>query len=85
MLADDGAAARTTRSNASTGQPGGPRMGLFRRRRDPFWDDGVGARQTRDRQRIEALIAFALAISACGLTTAVWLRTLASSIGHGLG
>jgi hypothetical protein len=31
------------------------------------------------------MIAFALAIGACGLTTAMWLRTLATSIGHGLG
>jgi hypothetical protein len=60
-------------------------MGLFRRRRDPFWDDGVGARQAHDRARIEAFIAFALAIGACGLTTVMWLRTLATSFGHGLG
>ena len=60
-------------------------MGLFRRRRDPFWDDGVGARQAHDRARIEAIIAFGLAIGACGLATAMWLRSLAALIGHGLG
>jgi hypothetical protein len=85
MLPVDGAAARTTRSIASTAQPGGPRMGLLRHRHDPFWDDGVGARHAHVRARIEAMIAFALAIGACGLTTAMWLRTLATSIGHGLG
>jgi hypothetical protein len=60
-------------------------MGLFRHGRDPFWDDGVGARQAHSRKRIEAVIAFALAIGACGLTTAMWLRTVAPLIGHGLG
>ncbi|HEV8403499.1 MAG TPA: hypothetical protein VGQ31_10740 [Candidatus Limnocylindrales bacterium] len=60
-------------------------MGLFRHGRDPFWDDGVGARQAYDRKRIEAFVALALAICACGLTTAMWLRTLAASMGHGLG
>jgi hypothetical protein len=70
---------------ASTAQPGGSAMRLLRHGRDPFWDDGVGARQAHDRQRIEAFIAFALAVGACGLTTAMWLRTLAASLGHGLG
>ncbi len=60
-------------------------MRLFRYGRDPFWDDGVGARQAHHRERIEGLIAFALAIGACGLTIALWLRTLAMSIGFGPG
>jgi hypothetical protein len=45
--------------------------------RDPFWDDGKGARRTHRRLRVEGLIALALAIVATGLTVAVWLRTLA--------
>lgn len=43
--------------------------------RDPF--EGRGARRTRIRLRIEGFIALALAIVACGLTIALWLRTLA--------
>ena len=52
---------------------------LFRRRagRDPWWDDGVGAKRSRTHQRITATAAFAMAIAACGLTAAVWLRELA--------
>ena len=60
-------------------------MGLFRNERDPFWDDGVGARQAHHRERIEGVIAFALAVGACGLATAMWLRTLAASVGLGIG
>ncbi len=45
-------------------------MRLFRFGRDPFWDDGVGARQAHHRERIEGFIALALAIGACGLTVA---------------
>ena len=45
--------------------------------RDPFWDDGKGARRTHRRLRVEGLIALAMAIVAMGLTTAMWLRTLA--------
>ena len=43
--------------------------------RDPF--EGRGARRTRRRLRIEGLIALTLAIGACGLTAALWLRALA--------
>jgi hypothetical protein len=43
--------------------------------RDPF--EGKGARRTQRRLRVEGLIALGMAIGACGLTTAVWLRTLA--------
>jgi hypothetical protein len=47
------------------------------RPRDPWWDDGTGARQTHRRRRVEGFIAIAIAIVACGLTVALWLRTLA--------
>ena len=52
-------------------------FGRIRRRHDPFWDDGQGARRTHRRVQFEGLLAIAIAIVACGLTTAVWLRTLA--------
>jgi hypothetical protein len=52
-------------------------IGRIRRPRDPFWDEGRGARRTQRRLRIEGLIALTLAIVACGVTAAVWLRTLA--------
>jgi hypothetical protein len=43
--------------------------------RDPF--EGQGARRTHRRLRVEGLLALALAIVACGLTAAVWMRSLA--------
>lgn len=42
---------------------------------DPF--EGLGARRTNLRLRIEGLLALGMAIGACGLTMAVWLRLLA--------
>ena len=45
-------------------------------RRDPFWDDGKGARRTQRRLRLEGFVALAIAIVACGVTAALWLRTL---------
>ena len=54
------------------------------RMRDPWWDDGTGARKTRRRVRVESFIAFTIAIVACGLTLALWLRALAPLTG-GLG
>jgi hypothetical protein len=42
--------------------------------RDPY--EGSSAYRRRMRVRIEGLIAFALAIWACGLTAAMWIRTL---------
>ena len=42
--------------------------------RDPF--EGSGAYRKRVRLRIEGATAFALAIGACGLATALWFRTL---------
>jgi hypothetical protein len=43
--------------------------------RDPF--EGSGAYRKRLRLRVEGTIAIALAMVACGLTMAMWLRTLA--------
>jgi hypothetical protein len=43
-------------------------------RRDPFWDDGKGARRRNRRVRLEGVLALMLAIAACGLTAAMWLR-----------
>ena len=59
-------------------------IGRLRRARDPFWDDGTGARRMQRRSRIEGVIALGIAIAACGLTAAMWLRTLAP-YAHGLG
>ena len=51
---------------------------------DPF--EGVGARRRAVRARVEALVAFPLAIVACGLTVAMWIRTMAPIAGQlGLG
>ena len=54
----------------------------LRRSRDPFWDDGKGARRTHRRVQIEGLLAIALAIVAVGVTAAVWLRLLAPLAGQ---
>jgi hypothetical protein len=43
--------------------------------RDPF--EGTGAYRRNLRVRVEGGIAFTLALIACGLTAAVWLRALA--------
>jgi len=40
------------------------------RTRDPWWDDGTGARKTYRRVRIESFIAFSIAIVACGVMRA---------------
>jgi hypothetical protein len=50
-------------------------------RRDPFWDDGRGARRRQLRLRLEGFVALALAIAACGLTAAMWLRELLPVVG----
>ena len=42
--------------------------------RDPY--EGSSAYRRRMRVRIEGLIALILAIWACGLTAAMWIRTL---------
>lgn len=57
---------------------------MIRRRgipRDPF--EGRGARRTYLRVRIESSIAFALAMAACGLTAALWLKALGPLAGFG--
>ena len=51
------------------------------RRRDPFWDDGRGARRHNLRLRLEGSLAFAIAVVACGLTAAMWLRELLPVVG----
>lgn len=43
-------------------------------RGDPF--EGRGARRREVRLRVEGLLALAIAIVACGLTAAVWVRTV---------
>ena len=55
--------------------------------RDPWWgDEGLGARRTRRRIQAESVVAILLAIAACGLVAALWLRTLAPLAGNiGLG
>ncbi len=42
---------------------------------DPFWDlDGKGVKRYRLRQQVVGAIALILAIVACGLSTAAWIR-----------
>jgi hypothetical protein len=43
--------------------------------RDPF--EGQGAIRTHRRLRIEGVLALGMAIAASGMTTAVWLRSVA--------
>jgi prepilin signal peptidase PulO-like enzyme (type II secretory pathway) len=43
--------------------------------RDPF--EGRGARRRDLRIRVESVLAFGMAIAACGLVAAMWLRILA--------
>lgn len=43
--------------------------------KDPF--EGVGARRRNVRVRVESSLAFVMAIAACGLTAAMWVRLLA--------
>ena len=52
-------------------------IGRIRRVRDPFFDDGKGARRRRRRLRIEGLVALTLAIGACGMMVATWIVALA--------
>ena len=46
------------------------------RRRDPFWDDGRGARRHHLRVRLQGELAFAIAVVACGLTAYAWIQVL---------
>ena len=58
--------------------------GQLGRFRDPF--EGRGAHHRELRLRVEGFLALGLAIMACGLTAAVWVRTLAPVIAlYGLG
>jgi hypothetical protein len=50
-------------------------------RRDPFWEDGKGARRRNVRLRIETYVALVLAVMACGLTAAMWLREILPMVG----
>ena len=60
--------------------PGDPMLGRFRKRPDPFWDDGVAARERNHRYRIESVMAFSLSVIACGLTVALWIRPLVTLV-----
>ncbi len=61
-------------------------MNVFRRAHDPWWDlEGRSARRSRIRHRITADVAFALAVVACGLTAASWLRILVPVLSQKLG
>jgi hypothetical protein len=60
-------------------------MNVFRRHHDPWWDlEGRSAKRSRIRHKVVADVAFALALVACGLTAAAWLRAVAPYVG-GLG
>jgi hypothetical protein len=49
-------------------------IGRLRNHRDPF--EGRGARRTHQRRFVESVVAMSLALTACGLTAALWLQTL---------
>ncbi len=55
----------------------------LRSSRDPWWDDGVGARKTRTRKTIVGWLAFAVSVVACGLTAAAWIRLVLPFISGG--
>jgi hypothetical protein len=50
-------------------------IGRLGGRRDPF--EGRGAARRDLRLRVEGILAVSLALIACGLTAAMWLKTLA--------
>ena len=52
--------------------------GQLGRFRDPF--EGRAAHRRELQLRVEGILALGLAITACGLTAAVWVRTLAPVI-----
>lgn len=58
---------------------------LRRGRHDPWWDDGIGARNARTRRRVVGATALAISIVACGVTIAVWVSTLFPSATRLLG
>jgi hypothetical protein len=45
-------------------------------RRDPFWDDGRGARRRHLVKRLQGEVAFSIAVVACGLTAYAWIQVL---------
>jgi hypothetical protein len=46
-------------------------------RNDPWWDlDGKGVKRDRIRRRVVGGLAFVLAIGACGMTVAAWIRQI---------
>jgi hypothetical protein len=49
-------------------------IGMLLSTRDPF--EGRGAYRRQVRLRVEGAVALALAIGACGLTAAAWIRLL---------
>jgi hypothetical protein len=54
---------------------------IRRRARDPWWgDEGKGAKRTRRRTAVEGALALALAIGACGLVLAAWIRQLVALV-----
>jgi hypothetical protein len=55
---------------------------LFSERRDPFWDDGVGARERNHRVWVQSMIAFGISITACGLTLALWIQPFLPAVGR---
>jgi hypothetical protein len=57
-------------------------IGRLMPRRDPF--EGSGARRTHLRLRIEGLVAFTLATTACGLAAAMWVWMLLPNVGRAL-
>jgi hypothetical protein len=53
----------------------------WRSDRDPWWDDGQGARKDRTRQVLIGNLAFGISIVACGLTAAAWARLILPALG----
>lgn len=61
-------------------------MNVFRRGHDPFWDlEGRGAKKTRRNNTIVSYLAFSIAVVACGMTAAAWLRILVPVFSQKLG
>lgn len=57
-------------------------LSLSRLRRDPF--EGTAAYRTRIRVQLEGAVALILALGACGLTAAMWLRLLGPVLEHAI-
>jgi hypothetical protein len=61
-------------------------MTVLRNRADPWWDlEGSGVKRARTRQRIVGGLAFALAVTASGLTAAMWFRLVEPVVARLLG